>query len=188
MTTLGEFLEPIEVAGRSLGEKYQAYRMDGTSPQPDMRRKADLGTCNCCDYFIFNKDNTIALIEETKLMKQIRGLKDEYDYLEVNDQTEFISKYIRDENKLKVYGSMLVLCRLADVCKNVNDIHQTKKYKFWLVASGMETEEDARLFDHLKDRLLNDLQSVLTGKILDGVEIIPSSVFTSKLSEYATIS
>ena len=186
MTIFDKFLQPIEIAGEPLDTEYIAYLMDGTPPQPDMRKEAGLGTCNCCDYFVFSKNDTIALIEETMLMKQIEGLKDVYDYLEDGDQKEFIDKYILDENKLKVYGSMLVLCRLSAMNDSVNDLLRAKKYKFWLVVSGMETEEATRLFDHFKDRLRNDLNSVLTGKILDGVEIMPSAKFVTKLSQDAT--
>ena len=182
---LDKYLEPIEVAGQPLGEKHQAYRMDGTSPQPDMRKEAGLGTCNCCDYFMLRKDAAAILIEETSLMGQIKNLKSEYRYLQVDDQTEFVNKYIRDENKLKVYGSMLVLCRLAAACKEAKQMLKTKKYRFWLVVSGMNTQEEKIVFDNLRDRLSNELRSVLTGKILDDVEIIPSSVFAAKLSQHA---
>ena len=186
MTALDRFLQPIKVAGKLLDTEHRAYLMDGTLPEPDMREEAGLGTCNCCDYFIFSKNHSIALIEETMLMEQIKGLKDEYDYLEIDDQTEFINKYIRDENKLKVYGSMLVLCRLSAMSDSVKELLEAKKYRFWLVVSGMETEEDTILFDNFNDRLRYDLNSVLTGKILDGVEIMPSARFVMKLSQDAT--
>lgn len=187
MIALEKFLEPIEIAGSPL-ENHRAYRMDGTSPKPDMRQEAKLGTCKCCDYFKFDDDDTIVLIEETQLMKKITDLKSEYHYLEDNHQTEFVRKHIRDENKLKVYGAMLVLCRLAAVCENVKDLLQTKngklkKYKFWLVVSGMETEDAARMFDHLKGQLRKELRSTLRDKILGRVEILPSHAFVTKLSE-----
>ena len=185
MRTFDEFLQPIKIAGNSLGTEYKAYLMDGNQPQPDMRKEAGLGTCDCCDYFIFRENANIVLIEDTNLMRKIKSLKDEFGYLEDEYQTEFIRKHIRKENKLKVYGSMLVLCRLSAMSDNMNEILQTKKYRFWLVVSGMETAEDTRLFDHLKDRLHNDLNSVLTGKILDGVEIMPSAKFVTKLSQDA---
>ena len=35
---LDQYLEPITVANRPLGGKHRAYRMDGDSPLPDMRR------------------------------------------------------------------------------------------------------------------------------------------------------
>ena len=183
---LDKFLEPIMVAGRRLDEKHQAYRMDGTSPQPDMRRTAGLGTCNCCDYFIHGRNDTVVLIEETELMGQIKDLKSEYQYLKVDDQTDFVSKCIRDENKLKVYGSMLVLCHLATACRDVKKLLKAKKYRFWLVVSGMNTAEEKIVFDNLKDRLSQELKSVLTGKVLDDVEIIPSNALVSKLSKQAS--
>lgn len=191
MIALEDFLEPIKLAGTPLTEKHLAYRMDGNSPQPDMRQEAKLGTCECCDYFKFDDDDTIVLIEETQLMKKIKDLKSEYHYLENRHQTEFVKKQIRNENKLKVYGAMLVLCRLAAVCENVKDLLQTKngklkKYKFWLVASGMETEEATRMFDHLKSQLRKELRSTLKDKILGRVEILPSHAFVTKLSEQAT--
>lgn len=183
---LDKFLEPIMVGNQPLVGDHQAYRMDGNSPQPDMRKKAGLGTCNCCDYFIRGDDNTVVLIEETQLMGQINDLKGQYQYLRNDDQTEFVKKRIRDENKLKVYGSMLVLCQLATVCKEVKDLLKTKKYRFWLVVSGLNTDEEKRFFDNLKDRLSNELRSALTGKILDDVEIIPSSVFAAKLTQHTS--
>lgn len=191
MTALNKFLEPIEIAGKPLDKKFQAYRMDGTSPKPNMRQEAKLGTCECCDYFKFDDDDTIVLIEETQLMKKIKDLKSKYYYLEDRHQTEFVKKQIKDENKLKVYGAMLVLCRLAAVCENVKDLLQTKngklkKYKFWLVASGMDTEEATRMFDHLKGQLRKELRSTLKDKILGRVEILPSHAFVTKLSEQAT--
>lgn len=186
MTALDKFLQPISIASKTLGTEYTAYLMDGTPPQPDMRKEAGLGTCDCCDYFIFRENANIVLIEETNLTWKIKDLKDEFSYLEDEYQTEFIKKHIRKENKLKVYGSMLVLYRLSAMSDNMNEILQTRKYRFWLVVSGMEKAEDTRLFDHLKDRLHNDLNSVLTGKILDGVEIMPSAKFVTKLSQDAT--
>lgn len=183
---LAKYLEPVMVAGRRLGKQHQAYRMDSTSPQRDMRKKAGLGTCNCCDYFIPDNDDTVVLIEETRLVGQIKDLKREYQYLKVDDQTDFVKKFIRDENKLKVYGSMLVLSRLATACKEARDLLRTRKYKFWLVVSGMNTEEEKIVFDNLKNRLSNELKSVLTGTILNDVEVIPSSVFGSKLSKLAS--
>ena len=185
---LDNYLESIVVAGHPLDDKHQAYRMDSTSPQRDMRKKAGLGTCNCCDYFIAGHDNTVVFIEETQLVGQIKDLKSEYQYLQDDDQKDFVSKYIRDENKLKVYGSMLVLCHLATACKEVKKLLKANRYRLWLVVSGMNTPEEKRVFDNLKDRLSQELKSVLTGKVLDDVEIIPSNVFAAKLSKHASTS
>lgn len=68
MIALEKFLKPIELANTPLSETHRAYRMDGNSPQPDMRKDAGLGTCACCDYFATNTDS-IFLIEETELLR-----------------------------------------------------------------------------------------------------------------------
>ena len=81
---------------------------------------------------------------------------------------------------------MLVPCHLATACKEVKELLKRKRYRFWLVVSGMTTDEEKIVFDNLKDRLFHELNSVLTGKILDGVEVIPSGVFAAKLSKQAS--
>ena len=187
MIDLEKFLEPTELAGTPLKDHY-AYRMDGTSPQPDMRKDIGLGPCNCCDYFLLSKDDTIILIEETRLIDQYRNLQNEYHYLESTDQKQFIDRYIRQENRLKAYGSMLVLCRLSAVCKDAKDLLGTKKYKFWIVVSGRYSTREARFFRNLKDPLSNELKGALSRKIVDEVEILPSNEFVGKLSEHTITS
>ena len=182
MIALEKFLEPIRVADTPLSETHHAYRMDGNSPQPDMRKDAGLGTCDCCDYFMPYNDDSILLIEETQLIKQIKDLKRKYPYL----KKQFIDKYIRQENRVKAYGSMLILCRLGAACKDAENLLGTKKYKFWIVVSGVYSTQDARFFRNLKDTLCNGLKEVLSGKIVDDVKILPSNALVTKLSEHAT--
>lgn len=176
---LSKFLQPITLAGTRL-QNHHAYRMDDTSPRPDMRKDVGLGTCNCCDYFLIS-DGTVVLIEETQLLQQIEDLKNEYHYLSGTDQTEFIDEKILRENRLKAYGSMLILCRLATVCRDAKDLFGTKKYKFWLVVSDRYWPQQARFFRNWKGRFVDDLKSVLSGQIVDDVEIVPSHVFAGKL-------
>ena len=185
---LKKFLQPITLAHKPL-QNHQAYRMDDTSEQSDMRKDVGLGTCNCCDYFLIS-NGTVVLIEETQLLRHIKRLKNKYNYLRGTDQMDFMKEDIRRENWLKAYGSMLVLCRLVAVCKEAKDLFGTKKYKFWLVVSDTNMtdaeESDAQIiFDHLKDNLYLDLKSLLSGKIVADVEIIPSHVFVGKLPTQA---
>ena len=79
MIDLEKFLEPIELAGTPL-QDHHAYRMDYKQSRPDMRLEVGLGTCNCCDYFMLSQDDTIILIEETRLIDQHRDLQNEYHY------------------------------------------------------------------------------------------------------------
>ena len=186
MIDLEKFLEPIKLAGTPLKD-HRAYRMDGESPQPDMRKDVGLGPCNCCDYFLLSKDDTIILIEETRLIDQHRNLQNEYHYLESTDQKQFIDRYIRQENRLKAYGSMLVLCRLVAVCNNAKNMLKRKKYKFWIVVSGKYSTKDARIFRNLKSQLIG-LLSHKSNRIVDDVEVLPSNKFVQKLSEHAITS
>ena len=126
MIVLEKFLEPIKLAGMPLTEKHHAYRMDG---EPDMRTGAGLGTCACCDYFVTNAESII-LIEETELLKSIQRWKKEVEYLNDNDQKTFVDEKVKTENRLKVYGALLVLSYLTNRYAAVKNLLGEKKYCF----------------------------------------------------------
>ncbi len=110
MEDLAEFLEPIRIQDHDdpIGE---AYKMDGCAPAPSMRKRAGLGTLHCCDYVRIDGEKTI-LIEDTQLGKTMVRLQEKYDSMEKEKREEYIRERIKSENCLKVYGSLLVLCRL----------------------------------------------------------------------------
>ncbi|MCY4612065.1 MAG: hypothetical protein OXB94_00360 [Nitrospira sp.] len=177
MIALEKFLEPIQIAGSPL-ENHRAYRMDG---QPDMRKGAGLGTCACCDYFVTNTDS-IFLIEETELLKSIKGWKKKVEYLNKNDQKNFVDEKVKTENRLKVYGALLVLARLTNRYAEVRNLVGEKKYCFWLVVSGLSTAEDKRYIDNLKDHLTGALGGALSPEVMDKVEVFPANYLEGKLS------
>lgn len=178
MIALEDFLEPIKLAGTPLTEKHHAYRMDG---QPDMRQDAGLGTCACCDYFVTNNDS-VFLIEETELLKSIKEWKKKVKYLNDNDQKNFVDEKVKTENRLKVYGSLLVLARLTNKDAEVSNLVGEKKYCFWLVVSGLSNPEDKRYIDNLKDDLTGALRGALTAEVMDKVEVFPANYLEGKLS------
>ena len=154
-----------------------------------MRRAAGLGPCNCCDFVTVSKDNqSVFLIEETNLEYKIYNLKQDYDYLEEADENKFFYEKIRDENRLKLYGSMLVLCRLSSLQEGVKEFLPKDKFQFWLVTTGNAPSPlDSFIFmDHLNDRLRNDLRNDLKspfGGMINVVDIIPSTKLAEKLSD-----
>ena len=153
--------------------------MDDSSK--DMRKEVGLGTCNCCDYFLII-DETVVLIEETRLRQQIKNLENDYKYLSKTDKEKFIDERILRENRLKAFGSMLVLSHLVAKSTEASELLGTKKYKFWLVVSDESESQDTIFFDNYKRRFVNDLKSALSGQIVDDVEIVPSKeVFVRKL-------
>lgn len=188
MSSLDKFLKPIEVADKLINKDRQAYRMDG---DPDMRTEAGLGTCHCCDYFTISATsnrNIVILIEKTRLADtkaQIKKLAKKYPSLSNDDREKLNNEDANKENQLKVYASMLVLCRLSTKYKDVKNVLQEKRYQFWLVASDANKEEDLKYLDRRISYLSNALKGSFK-KIIEDVKIIPSDHLLEKLSEYAT--
>ncbi len=181
MTSLDQFLKPIEIAGNPLGDEYKAYKMDGTGKGHNMRDIVDLGTCHCCDYFL-PKDDSIVLIEETQLLEKVQGYRNEYQYLNDKDRDKIVNDLIRDRMQLKAYGSMLFLCRLVAKYPSSKNLIQNKKHHFWLVASSIKTEEEKRYFDNIKDSLQEKLKGAFGGTLLIGVEVFSSESLERELS------
>ena len=175
---LSQFAEPI-------GGGFKAYRMDSTAKESDMRRAAKLGTCECCDYVTVSKDKqSVILIEETKLEGTIAAFKKKYAYLNDDDQKALLYDEFRKENRLKLYGSMLVLCRLASSRDEVRKFLPENKFQFWLVATTA-SPDSVLLMDYLTDNLRGFLKSTLTKEMMDVVDIIPSTELDEKLSAQA---
>ena len=98
----------------------------------------------------------------------------------------FFTKKLRDENRLKLYGSMLALCRLSSSQDDVRAFLPKDKFQFWLVTTGTAPSplDSFVLMDHLRDRLRNDLKSPFGG-MMNAVDIIPSTKLAEKLSDEA---
>lgn len=182
MNSLRHFREPIEIIGQPIGEEYTAYRMDGApSSKPDMRLEIGLGTCHCCDYFTV-QENSVILIEETRLLMTIENFKIKYEFIQKEvEKEELIYERIREENTLKVYGSLLVLCHWAAQHKEIATTIKQKKHNFWLVASDSEEDDDSgRTMSHIQS-LLENLKSTLGSKLFGNVEVLTLSQFKRKL-------
>ena len=145
---LSQFAEPIESAGGD----FKAYRMDSTTEVPDMRRAAGLGTCECCDYVTVSKDKrSVVLIEETDLESTIIDFKERYDYLSDDDQVDLLYDKVLREHRLKLYGSMLVLCRLSSSRDEVKAFLPDNEFQFWLVTTSTAPSDFVILMDNLTD-------------------------------------
>ncbi len=183
MNRLSRYLEPIKVAGESLDDKFEAYRMDNHVGDNQMRKNVGLGTCSCCDYFTLN-NHSIFLIEKTNLTKTIRNYKAEFDYLQDHQKIiKIISKLIKQENWMKVYGSMLVICRLTLKCNQLKDLLKNKSYTFLLVSSGDDKLEDHIFYEYLVSFISNELKSQLSRELVKDVKIVPSDMFNQFLSK-----
>lgn len=179
MSKLSKYITPITIAGEFLGGSYQAYKMDSTEPQLNLRKDVRLGTCNCCDYFQI-QDEKILLIEETDLIRTYIDLNHDYSKLPSAQLEKLIDKLIHAENRSKVYGSMLVLCRLATKYECVASLLNDKQIVFFLVVSKIE-DEDTKFFEYLNNKILFDLKSMLSREIVSDVQILSPEMLKGKL-------
>ena len=187
MKSLEHFKERIEVANQHLADECKAYKMDSEKGGNNMRKTVGLGDCHCCDYFLPMND-FVVLIEETRLLKRIENIRNEYSYLNDQDKDNAVNTGIRNRMHIKVYGAMLVLCRLMEKYSDARKVIQNKKYCFWLVASKIDTQEQKIFFDNLKDSLRQNLRQYLGKELLDDVEIISSQNLKERLQENANLS
>ncbi len=180
-----QFLEEIEIADRPLGDGYKAYRMDRSPQTPDMRAEIGLGTCHCCDYFKM-QENVVILIDDTRLMETILKFKEEFNaMIEGEKKEKFLNRRICNENILKVYGSLVVLCYWMRKHADISNFMDHKKYNFWLVVSDVDKDDDRIAFDNLRDQLFKNLRSVLKKGIIRDVQILTPSELKYKLvNEY----
>lgn len=173
---LSQFAEEIESASG-----FKAYRMDNTAN--DMRHAAGLGTCECCDYVTVSKDGqSVVLIEETDLGRTIVDFKQRHAYLNDEDQTALLYENVLREHRLKLYGSMLVLCRLSSLWARVKAFLPENQFHYWLITTT-DSSDSSVLLDHLRDKLRNFLKSTLKREMLTEVDIIPSTELDRKLSD-----
>ena len=203
MISLEEFCKPIMVARKPIDGGHRAYKMDSTAKEsdeqnaPDMRSAVGLGTCECCDYFL-PRNNSIVLIEETQLNRgkedKKKKLRKNCPYLSEDDLGKYADELIKDEMVLKAYGSMLVLCRLAEKCAAAKKIMRGKKYKFWLVASVAEgarlkerreddRQDERQAQDNLKDffqKSFGRIKSGLSGKVVDNKVVDDVAVMSTE--------
>ena len=91
---------------------------------------------------------------------------------------------VLNEHRLKLYGSVLVLCRLTGSREDVKAFLPEDEFQYWVVTTSTAST-DFVLLDHLRDNLRNFLKSTLTREMMDVVEIIPSTELANKLSAQA---
>ena len=163
---LQDYWENIKLADNTIAGCC-AYLMDGDHSRPrserrinDMRIDVGLGTCSCVDYFS-PQNNSVLVIEESRVNATIKKYKDKYDYLNIEDQVEIVEKLLKQEIQLKAYGSSLVLCLLSKKCKNAREVLKGKKYEFWVVVTDTTAHEDIKFFQNLEIIISSTLRKLV---------------------------
>lgn len=163
-----------EIAGISLPTNVIAYRMDMHRDQKgDMRqiKGIDLGSCSCCDYFII-RNNSVVLVETTRLQLKVQNTKEECNKMGIVEKEveKYTIKELRSEHAMKIYGSMLLLCRLSVLCPSIQNALKGKSYAVWIIDES-KGNDFMELGDWLEDQLQGRLKSTF-GKAVEYVNII----------------
>ncbi len=140
-----------------------AYRVDKPAREdgPILRDKLEMGSFRCCDYIVV-KENIVLLIEDTNLIQKRNDLERKCLCFiqEKEDKENFSVKIIKDENLLKAYGSLLLLCHLKSQSAEAKKLMRDKKIHFWLVVND-GSSQDSRVFDNLRDTMQNSLRKLV---------------------------
>ena len=179
MTFFEKYLEPIRLSGDSSPLLYQAYRLDGTHPGPDLRRDASVGSCNCCDYFFFSSYGSLILVEDTQLIAYANEMEQKFNYLNVSDKNSYISKLICQENTLKVYGSLFLLYRFIVRSSEAKSMPEINSIQFWFVISD-SARRDSRVLNKYDNSLKQELSGKLGKTIVNDVVVMTRSDFIER--------
>ena len=167
MKELECFISP-DIAGVPVPGDAVAYRMD--DDKNNMRMQCGMGGSASCDYFMV-REKSVVLIEDTFLQESAQTLEGECAAL-ANDKEKrkYVIQSLRRENALKIYGSLLVLCRLSARFPSVQQVLAEKTYDFWLVArdENFDAESGYVKSGDLRGRL----QGTLGKKTLRDINII----------------
>lgn len=160
-----------------------AYRVDKPAREdgPILIDKLKMGSLHCCDYIVV-KENTVLLIEDTNLIQKKKDLESKKRkclcFIQGKENKDkFFVRIIKDENLLKAYGSLLLLCRLKSQSTEAKKLMQDKETHFWLVVND-GTFPDPRVLDNLKDRISGSL-----GSLVYGVSVHPLENLEQELSK-----
>ena len=155
-----------EIAGIALPNNIVAYRMDWhrDDKHDDMRKMAgiDLRNCSCCDYFVI-LDKYVILLETTQLRGTVKQIEKKCKCMKMpeSETKKYLRSEILRENVMKVYGSLLMLCRLSAICSSIKNRLEGKKYEVWIVDESESPETydiAARLKDTFGKAVGNDIR------------------------------
>lgn len=174
-----------------LDDETWAFRMDGGKEghDKDMRKHVGLGTCHCCDFFRPLGEEHVVLIEETDLTTSKKNYQSEFARMSGNislfdesagsldkNEEEYADNRVMWENQLKVYGSMLVLCRYATQCNEVATLMRGRKFYFSLVNTNERNLTYNEIdFEHWRLKLRNDFRSVLSKSMFEDIRVLHKS-------------
>ena len=191
MKSLQYFFGPLEVERLNKDvQKFsvQAYAVDKPCGEEGIRLKDqfEMGSFHSCDYILAEESkDKVLLIEDSNLRKAKEDLENQcFRFIPDDDHTREsfsrkIREKIRDEQRLKAYASLLLLCRLVSKDADAKKLIGDKEIHFWvIVTDGIAS--DFRVFDEIGSNLIGCLKPLVSG-----VEFLPLKEAEQKLNEWA---
>ena len=130
-----------------------------------------MGEYHSCDYFYLvktgKKELRGYLIEETNLSRTFSWKKKEL--MESNRtgiNEDFLSEHIGDhliaENRIKLYSSLLIMCRLCNQFKDIDELLQKVKFYFVLLVLDEESTSgiSAPAYMNIEPKLRNKIEGI----------------------------
>lgn len=133
-----------------------------------LKNQLMMDSFHCCDY-IFVAEETIFLLEDSNLKAKKNDLQTNCLCL-VNDEAikeKLLRKIIKNEQILKAYAGLLLLCRLTSQSKEAMDLMKGKEKHFWVIIND-DGPSDPKGFDYLREEISRILKPLIsTVAVLD---------------------
>ncbi len=125
-----------------------------------------MDTFHCCDYIFVPDDNEVLLIEDSNLKSKRDDLEKKTISSVINLESvpQLSDRLIRDEQLLKAYASLLLLCRLFAQDETATKKMQGKNIRFLFIINDADPT-DSQLFDYLENKIAPTLRP-LVDKVL----------------------
>lgn len=155
-------LETIDLECHRFPNEYinkKALRMDG---EQGIRQQMGLGNYSCCDYFLTKQDN-LYLVEISDIVSQRNNLLK-------NKSIKEIKKIIRNEIRIKIMGSLIMLYKMPTHFSIAHKkIHANKIRVILMICS--DDISDVIAFDYLQIDLKTALSPLITDVIVMNISM-----------------
>ena len=156
-------------SGKTFEFDVEAYGIDKCLDNGvSLKNQLMMDSFNCCDY-IFVAEKTIFLLEDSNLKAKKDDLQTNCLCL-VNDEAvkeKLLRKIIKNEQILKAYAGLLLLCRLTSQSKEAMDLMKGKEKHFWVIINDADSS-DPKGFDYLREEISRILRPLIsTVAVLD---------------------
>lgn len=155
--------------GKTFEFDVEAYGIDKCLDNGvSLKNQLMMDSFHCCDY-IFVAEKAIFLLEDSNLKAKKNDLQNNC-LCSVKDEAskkKFLRKIIKDEQILKAYAGLLLLCRLTSQSKEAMNLMKGKEKHFWVIINDADSS-DPKGFDYLREEIRRILRPLIsTVAVLD---------------------